>query len=95
MDSKVLSLFLGVFCSFSPGKAVDLNVIYVGSSVENDGEGSSSDSVWPAVQFAVERVNMLEGMLEGYNLTVTGGKLQVNSSLMETTVSETCLCWVW
>lgn len=94
MDSKVLSLFLGVFCSFSiPGKAVDLNVIYVGSSVvENDGEGSSSDSVWPAVQFAVERVNMLEGMLEGYNLTVTGGKLQVNSSLMETTVSATCLC---
>lgn len=92
-----LLFLLGLVSSCSP-RVTDpakLNLIFIGSSPEGSSsygeEKGSSNGVWPAVQLAVEHVNQLEGMLEGYDLTVSTSKmLQENSSVMLNGVSVTC-----
>jgi len=82
----VLMLLLGLCCRHNLGEPVNLNVIYVGSALENVRQSVSTvDGIWPAVQLAMEEVNEAAGLLDGYQITVSpdiwnGGSVMTNGS---------------
>ncbi len=73
MEIKVLAVLIGVLSSMTTEGAIDLNIIYVGSVLNSGSVTEKTDETWRAVFHAAKRVNELEGLLDGYHLSVWAG----------------------